>query len=318
VRRTLITGGTGFVGTHLVRLLHAQEAQIVVLASGHEFPSPGPGVQFQRVDIRKTDDVRSVVREFRPTEIYHLAGISSISLSWQNPSLTFEVNVLGTYNLFEAGMSLVTPPRILNVSTAHVYAPSASVLTETSLVGPSNPYSASKAMSELLSVQYRKAPSGGVITVRSFNHSGPGQRPDFVLSSMAKQFAEITLGLRLPKLVAGNIDVIRDFTDVRDVVRGYVALLEKARIGEVYNLCSGCGARLADIIQKFELISRTAVVLETDPGRLRSGDVPTIVGDSAKIRRETGWTPHIPLEKTIRDLWDYWRVKAKCEGSEVV
>ncbi len=314
MRRTLITGGTGFVGTHLVRLLNAEGTQIAVLASGDEFPEPDRGVLFNRVDIRKADDVRAVVRDFRPTEIYHLAGVASIALSWQNPSLTFEVNVVGTYNLFEAGMGLATPPRILNVSTAQVYAPLASILTEASLVGPSNPYAASKAMSELLSVQYSKTQSGGIITARSFNHSGPGQRPDFVLSSIAKQFAEMSEAPREARLVVGNVDVIRDFTDVRDVVRGYAALVERARVGEVYNVCSGRGMRLGDIIAKFEHLSGIAVTAETDAARFRPGEVSTVVGDPTKMRTETGWAPQIPLDKTIRDLLDYWRMKVHAEG----
>jgi len=280
------------------------------LASGDEFPAPDPGVRFHRVDIRKADDVRSVVRDFHPTEIYHLAGVSSIALSWSNPSLTFEVNVVGTFNILEAGMGLPVPPRILNVSTAQVYAPSASVLTESSLVGPDDPYSASKAMSELLSVQYRKSVSGGVITARSFNHSGPGQRPDFVLSSIAKQFAELE-HQPAPQLLVGNIDVERDFTDVRDVVRGYKALVEKARVGEVYNVCSGFGVRLADVIGKFAAISGRSVTLEIDPARLRPGEVLKVVGDSTKIQTEIGWIPHIPLERTIQDLLGYWRENIK-------
>jgi GDP-4-dehydro-6-deoxy-D-mannose reductase len=259
------------------------------------------------------------VREFRPTEIYHLAAISAIDTSWSNPSLTFEVNVIGTYNLFEAGMALAAPPRILNVSTAQVYAASASPLTEASLVGPANPYSASKAMSELLSVQYSKALSGGVITARAFNHSGPGQRPAFVLSSIAKQFAEMGAGQRTPKLNVGNVDVVRDFTDVRDVVRAYAALVEKGRIGDIYNVCSGFAVRLADVVAKFTSGSGIAVTLETDPLRLRPGEVSTLVGDSTKIRRETGWIPQIPLENTIHDLLDHWRTRVRREGSiEVV
>ncbi len=303
------------MGTHLVRFLNTETVQIAVLASGDEFPAPPPRVQFNRADIRKADDVRCIVREFRPTEIYHLAAVSAIDTSWSNPSLTFEVNVIGTYNLFEAAMTLASPPRILNVSTAQVYAPSASLMTEASLVGPVNPYSASKAMSELLSVQYSKALSGGVITARSFNHSGPGQRPDFVLSSIAKQFAEIGVGKRTPTLIVGNVDVVRDFTDVRDVVRGYVALIENGRIGSVYNVCSGSGVRLADLIAKFASISGIAVSLEIDPLRLRPGEVSAVVGDPTKIRRETGWTPQISLEETIRDLLDYWQATLRREGS---
>ena len=283
-----------------------------VLASGDEFPPPHPAVQFNRIDIRKADDVRHAVSDFRPTEIYHLAGLSSVPLSWSNRSLAFEINVVGTYNVFEAGMGLVAPPRILNVSTAQVYAPSALPLTEVSLVSPENPYSASKAMSELLSVQYRKATSGGIITARSFNHSGPGQRPDFVLSSIAKQFAEMET-CPSARLVVGNIDVVRDFTDVRDIVRGYVALMEKARAGEAYNVCSGIGIRIKDVIQRFADISGKIVSLESDPARHRPGEVSSVIGDPSKIRQETGWIPYIPLEQTLRDLLNYWRSTFKLE-----
>jgi GDP-4-dehydro-6-deoxy-D-mannose reductase len=267
------------------------------------------------VDIRKADDVRSVVREVRPAELYHLAGVSAVDLSWRSPSLTFEVNVVGTYNLFEAAMGLSTPPRILNVSTAQVYAPSTSALTETSFLRPDNPYAASKAMAELLSVQYRKAELGGIITARSFNHSGPGQQTHFVLSSIAKQFAEIEAGLRPATLTCGNIELERDFADVRDVVRAYYALVEKGRTDEVYNVCSGSAVRLRDIIQKFEAIGGIKVAIETDPTRIRHGEVPRVLGDYTKIRRETGWRPQVSLDETLRDLLDYWRGKSRIGDS---
>jgi GDP-4-dehydro-6-deoxy-D-mannose reductase len=208
-------------------------------------------------------------------------------------------------------MSLPSLPRILNVSTSQVYASSNTILTEGSPVNPENPYAASKAMAELLRVQYRKCSRGGIITARSFNHTGPGQTPSFVLPSIAKQFAEIGAGLRPPRLAVGNIEVKRDFTDVRDVVAGYFALLEKGRSNEVYNVCSGSAVRLADVIRKFEALCGIAIQIETDPGRLRSNEVAQILGDATKIRRETGWSPQIPLEKMLRDLMDYWLEKVK-------
>jgi GDP-4-dehydro-6-deoxy-D-mannose reductase len=185
------------------------------------------------------------------------------------------------------------------------------ILTETSSVNPDNPYAASKAMAELLRVQYRKCIGGGIITARSFNHTGPGQPPNFVLPSIAKQFAQMEAGLRPPRLTAGNVDVKRDFTDVRDAVLAYSALLEKGRTDEVYNVCSGFPVRLADAVRKFEAISGIAVEIDTDPARLRCNEVSQILGDSTKIRTETGWSPQIPLEKTIWDLLDYWREKIK-------
>jgi GDP-4-dehydro-6-deoxy-D-mannose reductase len=310
VERVLITGGTGFVGTHLIRFLKSHGSNIAVIASGDGTSWQEPEVDYYVVDIRRAADVRSVVHNVSPTLVYHLAGISAVDVSWDNPRLTFEVNVTGAYNLFEAAMSLPSLPRILNVSTSQVYAASDMTLSETSLVSPDNPYAASKAMAEMLRVQYRKCIGGGIVTARSFNHTGPGQTPNFVLPSIAKQFAEMEAGLRPRRLTAGNLEVTRDFSDVRDVVLAYSALLEKGRIDEVYNVCSGSAVRLADIIRKFEAISGIAVEIETDPARLRCNEVSRILGDSTKIRTETGWSPQIPLEKTIRDLLDYWRKRS--------
>ena len=301
------------MGTHLIQFLKSNTAKIVVLASrdNQSRLEPEPGVEYYDLDIRRADEVRSVVREISPTQIYHLAGVSAVDVSWNNPRLTFEVNVLGTYNLLEAAMLLPSTPRILNVSTSQVNAPSNDILTETSPLSPDNPYAASKAMAELLRVQYRKYTDGGIITARSFNHTGPGQTPSFVLPSIAKQFAEMEAGLRAPILTVGNVEVKRDFTDVRDVVRAYSALLHKGRTGEVYNVCSGSAVRLADCIRKFEAISGITIEINTDPARLRSNEISQIFGDSTKIRTETGWNPQIPLEKTIQDLLDYWREKIK-------
>lgn len=319
MERFLITGGTGFVGAHLVQLLksNASASKIAVMASGGSGPrtEAQSGVEHYDVDIRSAEDVRSVVQNVSPTHICHLAGISAIDASWNSPRLTFEVNVVGAYNLFEAAMSLASPPRILNVSTSQVYARAEGVLTEKSPVSPGSPYAASKAMVELLVVQYRKYSAGGILTARSFNHTGPGQSPNFVLPSIAKQFAEMEDGLRPRKLTVGNIDVKRDFTDVRDVVLAYVALLNRGRIGEAYNVCSGSAVRLADLIREFEAASGIAVEIETDTARLRPNEVSEILGDSTKIRAETGWSPQIPLKKTIQDLLDYWREMIKGGGS---
>jgi len=304
------------VGTHLIRFLKSQASKIAVIALGDRTSQQEPGIEYHTLDIRRADQVRSLVHNIHPTHIYHLAGISAIDLSLSNPRLTFEVNVLGACNLFEAAMSLPSLPRILNVSTSQVYAGSSTILNETSLVNPDNPYAASKAMAELLRVQYRKRIGGGIITARSFNHTGPGQAPSFFLPSIAKQFAEMEAGLRPPRLAAGNVDVKRDFTDVRDVVLAYSALLDKGRTDEVYNVCSGAAVCLADVIRQFEAISGIAVEIDTDRARLRCNEVSQIFGDSTKIRTETGWSPQISLDKTIRDLLDYWRVKIRGTSSQ--
>lgn len=310
MRRILITGGTGFVGPHLIRHLKNSSSRIVVLSSGSGTSGQEPGIEYCEVDLRGRDNVGSVVRDFSPDEIYHLAAISAVNVAWNSPQLTFDVNVLGTYNLFEAAMSLPSPPRILNISTSHVYASAQMALSEDSLVRPENPYAASKAMAELLAVQYRRHRTGGIITARPFNHTGPGQSTNFVLPSIAKQFAEIQLGKRPPKIAVGNIGVRRDFTDVRDVVRAYRMLLSNGTIGEAYNVCRGSAVSLADIFEMFQSAAGVRVSIETDQERLRANDALQTLGNPTKLHEATGWSPEIPLERSIGDLLCYWRLNA--------
>jgi len=320
--RILITGGTGFVGPHLIRYLKPHASCISVLASGMVADADS-GVEYHSIDIRNREQVKSLVTQLSPTSIYHLAGISSVGNSRADPRLAYEVNVSGTFNLFEAAMSLPSPPKILNVSTSQVYAPSAERLVERSLVGPDNPYAATKAMAELLAVQYRNAGAGGIVTARSFNHSGPGQTPGFFLSSVAKQFAEMETDSGPPKLAVGNLKIKRDFTDVRDVVRAYSLLLEKGKLDEVYNVCSGSSVCLADIVEMFQAKSGIKVTIETNPTRNRSNDVAEIWGDPRKLHEQTGWYPLIPLEQTVADILEYWRSKSRenevqCSGERRV
>jgi GDP-4-dehydro-6-deoxy-D-mannose reductase len=308
----LITGGTGFVGNHLIAHLKDGNSRIAVLSSGGSSVRV-PGVNYYEADICDASVVQSIVQEVSPEKIFHLAGISDVASSWKDPRLTFEVNVRGTLNLFEAAMSLPQPPHILNVSTAQVYASASGVLSEDNRTAPDNPYAASKAMAELLMVPYRKCAAGGIVTARAFNHTGPGQSDKFVLPSIARQFAEIQAGERPPKLTVGNIDVERDFTDVRDVVRAYSLLLEKGRVAEIYNVCCGSAVRLADIIKMFESVSGIKVELEKDPARIRPNEAATVSGSGKKIEADTGWRPRIPLTQTISDLLEYWRLRVSSE-----
>ncbi len=308
MRRILITGGTGFVGGHLIRHLKSSDVKLIVV-SASDATTQEPEVEYCKTDIRNGDDVDAVVREAKPDHIYHLAGVSSVPDSWENPRIAFDINVAGSYNVFEAAMSLPFPPRILNVSTSQVYAKSEGILSETSPLGPDNPYAASKAMAELLSVQYRKSPNGGVITARAFNHTGPGQTPGFVMPSIAKQLAEIEAGLRPPVLRVGNLNVKRDFTDVRDVVAAYSKLLDQGEIGEIYNVCSGRAVLLADVVRELQKNCRVHIEIEVDPARVRSSDVSQMLGDPGKINRTTRWKAQIPLESTLQALLSYWRTQ---------
>ena len=310
MRRILITGGTGFVGSYLVPFLKFRGAELTVLSTSSAIIQE-VGVEYFKADIRYSVEVGAFVRSLNPEQIFHLAGVTSVAESWNNPRLAFDVNVAGTLNLFESAMRLPSPPRILNVSTAQVYAQSYDALEETAPLGPDNPYAATKAMAELLAVQYRQSTSGGIITARAFNHTGPGQLPSFALPSFAKQLAEMEAGIIPPVLRVGNINVKRDFSDVRDVVAAYYQLLDTAENGEIYNVCSGRAVLLADILKELQTHCRVIVKLEVDPTRLRPNEVPQMFGDATKIQRETGWRPEVPLETTLRELLTYWRGKIR-------
>jgi len=289
-----------------VSFLQARGAHLGVLAStgcGGGIPN----VACFEIDIRNSEQVCCAVQKFQPDHIYHLAAVSSVDNSWKSPRLTYEVNVFGTLNILDAASKLAARPRILNVSTAQVYAKSTNALSEESPLAPDNPYAASKAMAEMLKMQGPNNAAYGMITARSFNHAGPGQSPDFVLSSIAKQFAEIGAGLRDPKLVLGNIQVKRDFTDVRDVVRAYCLLLEKGSSNQVYNICSGRAWSIADLVAQFESISGIKVQIETDANRLRGAEINTVCGNPAKIRAVTGWESKISIMTTIADTLNCWR-----------
>ncbi|MGA6984133.1 MAG: GDP-mannose 4,6-dehydratase [Candidatus Sulfotelmatobacter sp.] len=312
MRRILITGGTGFVGSHLVRLLKSRDATVTVLSAGHTTLQE-VGVEYCTADLRNSDDVGAIVRAVNPRQIYHLAGVTSVAESWDDPRRAFEVNVTGTLNLLESAMRLPGPPRILNVSTAQVYAHSDAALPENAPLAPDNPYAATKAMAELLTVQYRQSITGGIITARAFNHTGPGQLPTFALPSFAKQLAEMEVGIIPPVLKVGNVDVKRDFTDVRDVVAAYCQLLDRAKTGEVYNVCSGRAVLLADILRELQSHCRVPVKIEVDPARLRPNEVWQMLGDPTKIQAETGWKPQVPLKTTLTDLLAYWRTAIRGE-----
>ena len=303
--RVLVTGGTGFVGSHLIPFLQSRSFDIAVLSSSGR--PANTGLDYHQVDLRNGNEVRRIVREFAPDHIYHLAGISTLADACADPRLTYTVNVLGACDLFDEAMRLSPAPRILNVSTSQVYAPSSRPLKEDSPLSPGSHYAASKAMAELLATQYRVSSTGGIITVRPFNHTGPGQSASFVLPSIAKQFAEIQSGRRQHTVSVGNIDVKRDFTDVRDVVRAYVALLEAGQAGETYNVCSGTCILLRDVLDKFQAVAGIKVNVETDPYKIRVNETPEVCGDASKLRAATGWFPTIPLEKTMRDLLNHWQ-----------
>lgn len=302
--RVLITGGTGFVGQHLSTALLRDCAEVFVFSI--DPPPPGMGERYHYIhgDLCDERTIASLVTEIRPSHVYHLAAISAIPLSWQKPRATFDLNVWGTFNVLRACSNLGPCPRVLNVSTGTVYAPGDGLLTEDSPLGPANPYSASKAMAELVRYQF---PSLPVITTRSFNHSGPGQTTDFVLPAFAKQVADIASGLAAPVILTGDLEVERDFLHVADVIAAYLLLIDRGRAGEVYNVSSGQPRNLKQALEKLLELAGVKAEIRVDPSRVRGSQVFRIAASPAKLCHDTGWAPEKSWEDLLCDLLQFWR-----------
>ena len=310
----LITGIAGFVGGHLVDFLRAEHPDAAVaglVRPGDEAPEGlREGVRLLEADLEDAAAVEAAVAAARPASIVHLAAQSSVHESWMNPAATLRTNVIGLLNIFEAVRRRRLSPRVLVVGSAEEYGamdPDAPPITEDAPLRPLSPYAVSKVAQGYLALQYALSRDLAVVRTRTFPHTGPWRVAAFTESSFARQIAEVEAGRRRPVLEVGNLEAVRDFTDVRDVVRAYWALLERGNSGEVYNVCSGRGRSIGDILRALLEISGVHVDLQVDRERLRPSDLPALVGDPTRLREATGWEPRIPLERTFRDLLDHWR-----------
>ena len=309
--RLLVTGIAGFVGGHLVEHLRAEQPQVQVLGmDSHPGSRVALPVETIAADMEDAAAVAEALGRARPDGIVHLAAQSSPQRSWDDPAGTLRTNVLGLLNLLEGARAHGLAPRVLAVGSAEEYGlvdAGDLPLREDAPLRPLTPYAVSKVAQGYLGLQYALAGSVAVVRTRTFHHTGPRRGESFAESSFARQLAEIEAGRREPVIEVGNLDAVRDFTDVRDVVRAYWMLLERGRPGEVYNVCSGRGVRLCDLLQALIDLSSLRVEVRVDPARLRASDVPVLVGDASRIRAEVGWEPRIPLERSLRDLLEYWR-----------
>lgn len=307
--RSLVTGAEGFVGGHLLRALCRDGSAEVVAgtlsAAGAVAGAAGGAVRWVPLDVTSADSLRTVIAAMRPERVYHLAGQSSVGGSFRDPVATWEVNAMGTLRLLQVlAEEGLTSTRVLVVSSAEVYGPvpdHAQPIPESAPLRPVSPYGASKAAAELAGLQMAEAGAVEVVVARSFNHTGPGQDARFVLPSMARQLVRMRSEGDEPVLHVGNLDVWRDFLDVRDVVRAYLRLMEEGENGGVYNVCSGVARSLRELVETLIRLSGTGARVSVDPDRFRPVDVPLLVGDAHKLR-SLGWAPEVELEETLRDL----------------
>ena len=307
--RILITGVTGFVGRHLAAHALSEGAEVYGLARSR---SPiVPGVRMLFGDLLRPASVRAAVLKAKPARIFHLAGMAWLPLCEEQPKKTFATNVEGTRHVLEAALSLRTRPKVLVSGSAEEYGRSSKrrKLRENSPMHPENVYSRSKMLQELLGFYYFSQRRLPVVRARAFNHIGPGQSEHYSASGFAKQAAAIALGRQEPEIRVGNLKAVRDYTDVRDVVRAYWLLLEKGKPGEAYNVASGRGRRVEEILRFYLDHASVTIKATVDPARLRRLDLPYFVGDASKLRRATGWKPRIGFERTLSDIFEDWKEK---------
>jgi len=304
---TIVTGATGFVGGHLLDHLGDSAAPVV----GWHRPG-GSGadttrhIAWQPVDLIDETAVKTAVRDSSPARVFHLGGLASVDSSFKNAVPHLRANALGTHHLLEAVRQLQAPCRVLVITSGQVYQASDEPIAEQAPLAPASPYGVSKLAQDQIAMA-AAADGLDVVVARPFNHIGPRQEARFAVASFARQIARIEAGLEPPTLQVGNLDTRRDVTDVRDVVDAYVRLMQGGTTGRAYNVCSGRAWRIGDLLEELCHLARTRVVVETDPSRLRPGDVSVIQGDATRLRTELGWTPRIPVEQTLRDTLDWWR-----------
>ncbi len=300
----LITGAGGFVGPYLARHLRELEAEVWSGGLSENAANDHLG-DYHAVTLDVTDraEVARVIAEVQPTEVYHLAGVTRPASG--DAAAFYAVNLQGTLNVLEAAQTVGAA--VLVVSSAYVYGAQAGRLNEHAELRPVNHYGSSKAAADLAALPY--ALSGNrVVRVRPFNHVGPGQSPDFLLPTLVQQLASIEAGTAEPVLRLGNLDSVRDFSDVRDVVRAYPKMLREGENGAVYNLASGRGISVRELAEMVLSRAQREVRLETETSRVRATDIPELVGDASKARR-LGWTPELSLETTLGEMLTFERAR---------
>ena len=314
--RSLITGIGGFAGPYLAALLVEQGTQVAGYAIDGELRHQAIPItaEIHGGDIRDVERLAEVVAIVRPDLVFHLAALSHVGDSWTRRRETYDVNVLGTDAVLEAVARAAPEATVLLVSTGQVYGratPEAMPLQESHPPRPVTPYTASKLCAEVLGQRAAAAGDVRVVIVRPFNFAGPGQDPGFVCSDFARQIAWAEAGLAAPTIVVGNLEARRDFTDVRDTVRGFAAAARAGANGEAYNVCSGREVPIREILETLIDLSDQPIEIVVDRDRLRPIDVPLFVGDPQRARTELGWESEISLRKTLDDTLAYWRRQAE-------
>lgn len=304
----LVTGATGFAGSHLLDRLPASSPITAWARPGGRAPFGHGRVRWRAVDLLDRAAVAEAVRDTAPSTIFHLAGAPHVGSSFDDPVTPLEINAIATHHLLTAVSRHAPAARVIVVTSAMIYGPSNDPHDEASPTLPSSPYALSKLAQDRLAAL--AAGEGlDVVIARPFNHTGARQDPSFSIPAFAEQIARIEAGAAPPRLLVGNLDAERDITDVRDVAGAYALLADKGVTGTAYNVCRGEASRIGDLLEILLRQARARVEIEVDKERLRPIELPRLVGDNARLRA-LGWEPRISVEEMLAGVLQYWRSRA--------
>lgn len=316
--KILITGFSGFVAEYFINYLNTVESNCTVLGIARSNPKfnfsnlTNLSIEFKAIDLLNKSEVEAIIKNFRPDYILHLASVSSVAQSWQTPYDSFVNNTNIFLNIVEQVRILKLPSRILSVGSSEEYGEvdeSQLPLTEHSPTVALSPYAVARISQEMLSKIYADGYNMDIVMTRSFNHIGPKQRDKFVISSFAKQLVLLANSDTLnKKIVTGNLNIVRDFLDVRDVVKAYYLLLKNGSKGEVYNICSGKGTLLKDVVVQMSSYLNIDVSIELNAALVRPNENKKIIGSHQKIKNHFGWQPTISLEESLKDIIEHWKL----------
>lgn len=309
----LITGASGFCGRHLVDIIPQEKNEIIGISRNitEELVSMHPHVTYESLNLMDHSSIYRLLKESTPDYIIHLAGESSVASSWKGPINMLNNNLISQINIFEAIRELeLNDTKIVIACSSEEYGlvkESDLPVNENCSFNPLSAYAVSKIAQDMLGYQYYRSYGMNITRARCFNLVGPGQNTSYALSSFAKQISDIEKGIKENTILVGNLNAIRDYTDVRSAMDAYYQLAKKSKSGEVYNLCSGNGHNLKDLLDYLISLSNCEVKIKLDPLRLRPSDLPVMIGDNTKIKTEIGWEPKIDIHKSLLDLLNYWR-----------
>lgn len=301
----LIFGYSGFVGPYLAKEFF--DAGYDVVGSDINEPSFSLcSVTFKKTNILDANAIKELIAISKPNVVINLAAISSVGQSWKMPQTTIEINVVGSLNILEASRNMESMPKIMFIGSSEEYKPSNNPLNEESELAANNPYGISKITQENFVKTYRERYGMKIYCVRSFNHTGVGQKDTFAIPSFCKQIAEIEKTGKPGKIRVGNLDAIRDFSDVRDVVKAYRMILEQDDCKTIFNVGSGKAYSLRELLQYIISFSRQEITIETDPEKYRPVDTPCICCDNSLIKAKIGWEPSYRIKETLEKIFLYY------------